>query len=65
VLTVRRAAAGGPAIVLTANLTAEARPVRLAAGGRRLLDSAYPAFGGPGTTSPLAPYQVLLDEVTE
>jgi maltooligosyltrehalose trehalohydrolase len=64
VLTVRRSAAGGAGVVLVANLTAEARPTAAPAGARRLLDSADPAFGGPGATVPLAPYQVLLHEVT-
>jgi maltooligosyltrehalose trehalohydrolase len=64
VLTVRRSAASGAAIVLTANLTAEARPMDVPGGVRRLLDSAHPAFGGPGTPAPLGPHQVLLDEAT-
>ena len=64
VLTVRRSAASGEAIVLTANLTAEARPMEVPGGVRRLLDSAHQAFGGPGTRAPLGPYQVLLDEAT-
>jgi maltooligosyltrehalose trehalohydrolase len=66
VLTVTRSAPGGAGIVLSANLTAEPRLLAAPrARHRRLLDSADPHFGGPGTTAPLAPYQVLLDEATE
>jgi len=66
VLTVRRSAPSGEAIVLSANLAAEPRPLGAPpAGRRRLLDSVEPRFGGAGTTAPLAPYQVLLDEATE
>jgi maltooligosyltrehalose trehalohydrolase len=65
VLTVTRAAPGGQRVVLSANLTAEPRPLVIPLGRRRLLDSADPRFGGAGEASPLAPYQVLLDEVTQ
>jgi maltooligosyltrehalose trehalohydrolase len=65
VLTVTRAGAGGERIVLTANLTGEPRPLAIPRGGRRLLDSAEARFGGGGAGSPLAPYQVLLDEATQ
>ena len=51
-------------LVLTANLTAEPRPLVVASGRRRRLDSADPRFGGPGTGLALALYQVLLDEPT-
>jgi maltooligosyltrehalose trehalohydrolase len=64
VLTVTRSAPGGERVVLVANLTAEPRPLAVARPRRRLIDSADPRFGGPGTESPLAPYQVLLDEAT-
>jgi maltooligosyltrehalose trehalohydrolase len=65
VLTVTRAGPGGERVVLTANLTDEPRPLEAPRGRRRLLDSADPRFGGGATGSPLAPYQVLLDEATE
>ena len=66
VLTVARPAPSGARVVLTANLTGEPRLLGAPPkGGRRLLDSADPRFGGSGTNVPLAPYQVLLDEVTE
>jgi maltooligosyltrehalose trehalohydrolase len=65
VLTVTRSGPGGERVVLSANLTGEPRPLVSAPGRRRpLLDSADPRFGGPGTASPLGPYQVLLDEPT-
>jgi maltooligosyltrehalose trehalohydrolase len=65
VLTVTRSGPTGERLVLTANLTAQARPLVLPPGRRRLLDSADPRYGGAGPVSPLAPYQVLLDEATE
>jgi maltooligosyltrehalose trehalohydrolase len=65
VLTVTRSAPEGGSLVLSANLTAEPRLQAPVSGRRRLLDSADPRFGGPGTTAPLAPYQVLLDEATQ
>ena len=64
VLTVMRSGPGGERIVLTANLTARTRPLVVPPGFRRLLDSDDPRYGGAGTGSPLAPYQVLLDEAT-
>jgi maltooligosyltrehalose trehalohydrolase len=65
VLTVMRSTPGGEAIVLSANLTAEPRPLAAMPFRRRpLLDSADPRFGGPGTPAPLGPFQVLLDEAT-
>jgi maltooligosyltrehalose trehalohydrolase len=63
-LTVTRATPGGQGLVLTANLTAEPRPLGVPRGRRPLIDSADPRYGGAGTESPLAPYQVLLDEAT-
>jgi maltooligosyltrehalose trehalohydrolase len=65
VLTVTRSGPGGERVVLSANLTGEPKPLAAREGrGHRLLDSADPRFGGPGTTAPLSPYQVLLDEAT-
>ena len=64
VLTVTRSALGDERVVLSANLTAEPRPIANPPGRRRLLDSADPRYGSPGTGSPLAPYQVLLHEAT-
>ena len=65
VLTVTRSAPGGQQVVLSANLTGEPRRFATSPGSRRLLDSTDPRFGGSGVTTPLAPYQVLLDEVTQ
>jgi len=64
VLTVTRSAPGGERVVLSANLTADPRPLTAPRGRRPLLDSADPRYGSPGTGLPLAPYQVLLDEAT-
>lgn len=65
VLTVTRSAPGGETVVLSANLTAEPRSLPARPGRRRrLLDSADSHFGGPGAATPLAPFQVLLDEAT-
>jgi maltooligosyltrehalose trehalohydrolase len=65
VMTVTRSVPGGQGIVFSANLTAQPRPLALPPGRRRLIDSAEPRFGGSAPTSPLAPYQVLLDEAAE
>ena len=62
VLTLRRAAPGGPSVTLVANLTSERRALPETGAGRVLLDSAEAQFGGPGGSAPLAPYQVLLVE---
>jgi maltooligosyltrehalose trehalohydrolase len=64
VLTVTRSAPGGQRVVLSANLTAGPRPLATPRPRHHLIDSADPRFGGPGTESPLAPYQVLLHEAT-
>jgi maltooligosyltrehalose trehalohydrolase len=64
VLTVTRASAEGDPVQLFANLTAERRPWVEPAGSRLLLDSADPRFGGEPRTYPLAPFQVLLFELT-
>ena len=62
VLTVTRSAPTGESIVLTANLTPERRPAPARPRARRLLDSAAPRFGGTPPPTPLAGFQVLLDE---
>jgi maltooligosyltrehalose trehalohydrolase len=65
VLTVTRSAPGGESIVLTANLTPKPRPLAAPPRGRRLLDSGELRFGGTGPSTPLGPFQVLLDEGAE
>ena len=65
-LTVSRSAPTGSTLRLVANLTSDARPWRLPAGGRVVLDSADPRFGEAARpAAPLGPFQVLLFEATE
>jgi maltooligosyltrehalose trehalohydrolase len=64
VLTVVRRAATGETARLVANLTGERQPWSGPGPGATLLvDSADRRFGGSGSTTPLAPYQVLLHEL--
>jgi maltooligosyltrehalose trehalohydrolase len=64
VLTVERAAPSGPGLRLLANLTGEPQPLTEAVPPEAvLIDSADPAFGGPGRVAPLGPWQAVLYEV--
>jgi maltooligosyltrehalose trehalohydrolase len=65
VLTMTRTAATGERVELVANLSGQKRPrAATSPPGPLLLDSADARFGGPGAGEPLAPFQVLLYDVT-
>jgi maltooligosyltrehalose trehalohydrolase len=64
VLTVERTAPSGPGVRLVANLTGRPQPLAEAIPPAAvLIDSADPAFGGPGRVTPLAPWQAVLYDV--